>query len=329
MDNKSSMKSLSDSYLYQKYPKYQERMLDALMKDPIIDKTTDIFKDVIHDVERMKIISDPLSRILTSTNVLLLNCVNPLPRSLKIFASRDPRSKDPGIKIFIDVTNVITKNEKTGRYNIDDVKLLSYLMDAAVTMIYHKSATTLLKRSDLVQLATSAFAKMFTYIIDYLVKVSIQESNKIKTVYLSAMYFLEGVLSMNNPSGSAAVAKKIAGISDRESTMLEILIDKACNPRGGKSFNPYDSIKTFVTTLVNVLHLNDKIITTDIVVEKWLTQYGPGTVFGLEYFPAFSNALTDAYNGGYLNNQKTIEKVCGQEMLDYSKKIIDIIGSVV
>lgn len=329
MDNKYIMKSLSDSYLYQKYPRYQSLMLDAMMKDPIIDKTTDIFQDVLYDVRRMKIISDPLSRILTSTNVILLDCANPLPRSLKVFASRDPRSKDPGIKIFIDITNVITKNEKTGKYNVDDVKLLSYLMDAAVTMIYHKSATTLVKRNELVQLSANAFSKLFTYIIDYLVKVSIQESNKIKTIYLSAMYFLEGILSMNNPSGSAAVAKKIAGISEREATMLEILIDKACNPRGGKAFNPYDNIKTFVSTLVSVLHLNDKIITTDIVVEKWLTQYGPGTVFGLEYFPAFSNTLTDAYNGGYLNNQKTIEKVCGQEMLDYSKKIIDMISTIV
>lgn len=324
-----NLKSLSDSYLYQKYPKYQTLMMDAIMKDPALDKTTDSFADVIYEVKRAKVISESLAKILNSTNVILLDCEIPLPRSLKIFASRDPKSKDGGIKIFIDTTNVIEKDEKSGKYTVDDVKLLSYLMDAAITMIYHKTPSTILKRSELISTATTAFSKLFTFIIDYLVKVSIQESNKIKTIYLSSMYFLEGILKMNNPSSSKTLAKKIAGISDREASMIDILLDKASNPRGGVSIDPYESIKTFVSTLAQVMHLNEKIITTDIVVEKWLTQYGPGTVFGMEFFPSFSNTLTDAYNGGYLNNQKTIEKICGPEMVEYSKKVIDMINSVV
>jgi hypothetical protein len=48
----------------------------------------------------------------------------------------------------------------------------------------------------------------------------------------------------------------------------------------------------------------------------------------MEYFPAFSAMITDAYNGGYLNQQKTIEKVCGAEMVEYSKQVITLIGSI-
>ena len=157
-----NLKSLSDSYLYQKYPKYQTLMMDAIMKDPTLDKTTDSFADVIYDVKRAKVISESLAKILSSTNVILLDCEIPLPRSLKIFASRDPKSKDGGIKIFIDTTNVIEKDEKSGKYTVDDVKLLSYLMDAAVTMIYHKAPSTILKRSELISTATTAFSKLFT-----------------------------------------------------------------------------------------------------------------------------------------------------------------------
>ena len=325
------LKSYSDTYLYSKLPRYQKILIDAIMKDPIIDKKTDQFQDVIYEVKRMKMISEPLVRILTSTNVILLDCMNPLPRTFKVFASRDPKSKNPNeIKIFIDCTNVISKIEKTGEYKVDEIKLLSFLMNAAMTMVYHKSPGTITRRPGLIQAATTCFAKLFTFVIDYLAKVSIQESNKIKVLYLSSMYFLEGILKLDNPSSSSNLAKKIAAISDREANMIDILLDKACNPKGSKeTTDPYDNIKIFISTLTDIMHLNEKVISTDIVVEKWMQQYGPGTVMGMEYFPAFSNMITDAYNGGYLNQQKTIEKICGTDMVEYSKQVIDLIGTVV
>ena len=324
------LKSYSDSYLYSKYPNYQKLLLNAIMQDPVIDKSTNEFQDVVYEVKRMRVISDPLARILTSSNVVLLACNKPLPRSFKVFASRDPKSKDPSkIKIFIDCTNVIEKREKFGDYRVDEIKLLSYLMSAAITMVYHKNPSLLLKRSDLIQYSTICFSKLFTYIIDYLVKVSIQESNKIKTLYLSAMYFLEGVLRMDNIPSSSKLAKKIAGISEREANMIDILLDKYCHIRGGESIDPYENIKVFVSMLASVMKLNDKVIVLDTIVEKWMQQYGPGTVIGLEYFPIFSSMLTDAYNGGYINQQKTIEKVCGNDMVEYSKKVIDLISTIV
>lgn len=332
LNHDKSLKSYSDSYLYSKYPYYEKRLLDSIMKDPVIDKTTNEFQDVVYEVKRMKMISEPLIRILNSTNTILLDCDNPLPRTFKVFASRDPKSKDPSqIKIFIDCTNVISRRDKTGDYKVDDVKLLSYLMNGAVCMIYHKNFSIMTRRADLIQCATTCFAKLFTFVIDYLAKVSIQESNKIKVLYLSSMYFLEGILRMDNPSNSSKLAKKIAGISEREANMLDILIDRACNPNkgiSGSSIDPYENIKIFVRTLADVMHLNDKVITTDIIVEKWMQQYGPGTVFGLEYFPAFSAMITDAYNGGYLNQQKTIEKVCGADMVEYAKQVINVIGTI-
>ena len=59
-----------------------------------------------------------------------------------------------------------------------------------------------------------------------------------------------------------------------------------------------------------------------------MRQFGPGTVFGLEYYPAFSAMITDAYVGGYLNNQKTIEKICGKDMVQYSKDVITMLGTI-
>ena len=50
--------------------------------------------------------------------------------------------------------------------------------------------------------------------------------------------------------------------------------------------------------------------------------YGPGTLFALEYYPALAATITDAYCGAYLNNQKTIEKICGRDMIEFAKQVI-------
>ena len=60
-----------------------------------------------------------------------------------------------------------------------------------------------------------------------------------------------------------------------------------------------------------------------------MQQFGPGTVFGLEYLPALSAMLTDAYSGGYLNQQKTIEKICADNMVEYNKSLFTMLDSTI
>lgn len=323
-------KSYSDCYLYRKYPLYQKRLMDAIMKDPIIDKADPAFKDVIYEVKRTRV-SDSLIKILNSTNVILLDCENPLPRAFKVFCAKDLRSKTPISKVFIDCTGVITKTASSAEYRTEDIKLISYLINSGVCMAYHKNPSLILRRSSMISKSTECFAKAFTFIIDYLAKVSIQESNKIKVMYLSSMYFLYGVLQLDGKK-SRDLAKKISGLSDREATMIDILLDKFMTKSTGvtgKDASPFKDIKTFISALREVMHLSEKVIATDMIVEKWLAQYGPATIFGLEYFPAFSAMMTDAYNGGYLNQQKTIEKVCGSSMVEYAKEVLRFIDTIV
>lgn len=331
-DNKHELKTYSDTYLYQSYPKYQKILLDAIMKDPIIDKSTKEFEDVVYEVKRTKLMSESLVRILNSTNTILLDPVNSLPRSFKVFCSKDPKDRKNlnSIKVFIDCSGVISKKKDSREYSINDIVLVSYLMQAGINMVYFKSFSKhILTKASLIESCAKCFTKLFTHIIDYLAKVSIQESSKIKTMYLASKYFYKGILNLDNENYNKSCLK-IAGISEREATMLDILIERAAKEKGmtAAEANPYMDIKTFIRAMAETLKLNDKVITTDIVVEKWMTQYGPGTVMGIEYFPALSAMLTDAYNGGYVNSQKTIEKVCGADMVDYTKQVINLINSI-
>ena len=44
----------------------------------------------------------------------------------------------------------------------------------------------------------------------------------------------------------------------------------------------------------------------------------------LVQFTDFANMLTNCYVGAYLNNQKMIEKVTGQSMVEFVKTILSI-----
>ena len=188
MKNPTDIKTYSDTYLYQKYSLYNKRLTDAIMKDPLIEKADESFKDVIYEVKRSRV-SSSLLTILTSRNTMLLECIDPLPRAFKVFVARDIKSKERNIKVFIDCTGVIMKDKKYPQYVINETKLISYLINAGISMIYHKNFNSITRSSNIVTYSTEAFSKLFTFVIDYLTKVSIQESSKIKVLYLSAMYF--------------------------------------------------------------------------------------------------------------------------------------------
>lgn len=322
------LKSYSDAYLYSKYPMYSKKLTDAIMQDPMIDKSTTAFGDIEHEIKRTRV-SDGLVRILKSPNTVLLDCDDPLPKAFKVFCARDFRSLDKRIKVFIDCSGVITKAKTSSALIVDEMKLVSYLVDAAVCMVYHKQYSKIQRQNSIVVGAAICFAKCFTFVIDYITKVSIQETSKAKVLYLSAMYFLQGVMGFDDEK-SHPIAKKIAEISDREADMLNLLMDKAARIKdiSKKDTDPYDNIKSFVNALREVMHFNSHTVTLDTVVERWMTQYGVSTVLGMEYFPAFSAMMTDCYNGAYLNNQRSIEAVCKVDMVKYSKDIIAMIDSI-
>lgn len=362
LDKNARIKSYMDTYLYSKYPKYSEKLTKAIMEDEVIDKATDAFKDVVYEIKRAKV-SDSLVRILNSSNVVLLDCAEPLPRAFKVFCAKDYKSPDKRTKIFIDCTKVITKSKTSQDLIVDETKLISYLINAGATMIFHKATDKILNNTALIIELATCFAKSFTHVIDYLLKISIQETSKNKTLYLSASYFLQGIINYNEQR-SLEIAQKIAGINDREANMINLLLYKIAKKdllkeeyyfnapyRDEKTYipesiyengslekgpnvaledlNPYDNLKSFIIAMREVMHFDPRVIRDDIIIEKWMTLFGPGTVFGLEYFPAMSAMITDAYVGGYLNSQKAIESVCKVNMVSYAKQLITLIERTV
>lgn len=310
------MKTYSSTYLYTKFPNFEKTMIDFIMKSDEIDKKSEKFDDIKADFKRRQV-SNNLVKILESNRVVLLYNSSGTIRALKTIVSKDLRNGTNDKVVYVDCTNLISVNKESGMYVCSNINvLISYIVDAMVALIYTEKPNMLTNNHDIREIGAMAFSSLFTHIIDYICKVSIAGNNKDKCNYMASKYFLVNILGLDPQSDAVStISKKISGLSDREIDVIKVLADDDC----------YDNIKNFINSVAQVVKYPK--LTIDIFLEKWLFKYGEGTMFALEYFPAFSNMLTDAYVGAYINNQNTIEQVANRYMVEFTKRILQIGGN--
>lgn len=309
-------KTYAATYLYGQYSEYEKQTLAFMMNSSEIDKDTDDFEDIKYEVKKRQV-SNSLVKVLESKDVILLTNDIPLSKAFKVFCARDLKGPNKSkMKVFIDCSNIIKKDSKTGRYvckgnNIDI--FISYLVSAMITKIYYSSEGIIASNSKIKTIGAKAFALLFTHVVDYACKINTMPANKSKCLYLTSLYYLSNLIGEDSTSDRCrSIAKKVSGLSDRDAGIIDIQLKS----------DSFLNIKYFAETLSEILRLNK--LTLDVIVERWMTIYGTGTVFALELFPAFSNMVTDAYVGAYLNNQKTIEKVLGTSMTEFTKTLLSI-----
>ena len=309
-------KTYSNTFIYTKFP-YEEHIFRFLVNANRIDKESPKFEDIKYEFKKRQI-DNCLLKVLNSKNVILCTSETlPLNTQFRVMCARDPKFKsNTDYKIFIDCTGLIVL-DKDGNYKCRNIDILiSHIVNAMVSMIYHKAENQILS-TQLITDSMEAFANLFTHVIDYLAKISVIPSTKSKCQFLSCMYFTENIIQKEFNTNYQHIAGKITNLSEREQEMIMLQCD-------GSDFN---DIKSFVTKLAEVIKV--PALKIDNVIDKWMYLYGANTVFGLEYYPALSAMLTDAYCGAYINNQKTIEKVVGNTLVSYTKNVIAKGGTLV
>lgn len=307
---KTTPKRLSDSYLYG-VSDYEKNLYKFFVQSKVLDKTEDGFEDIRYDVKRGQN-STALMKVFDSNNVVFLTNTVALPRSFKVFAASDIKSGDNKTKIFIDVTGVIKLIN--GKYVVtrnDLDKLVSYLMSALAYLIYYADADRIINNTRLLDTGSKAFAELFTYAIDSL-RVGGVDRLREKCLYLGSVYYQVSILRKDFTDSVTNRAKKISGLSTRDIEILEVSLDG----------NTFKDIFHFVQTISRVIRAEG--LKLDNFIEKWLFVFGPGTQFATELYPAFSSMVTNAYCGGYLNNQKVIEKILGRTLVEYSVALLQL-----
>lgn len=310
---RDKFKTFADTYIYQQTDVYEKKLLEYIMEAERIDKNSSGFENIKSRVKTRQVTSI-LYKILENDNVVLMHSFKPLPKAFRVTAMKDLKagSGDNHIKVFIDCSSIMTNTG--GIWSTTDIDVfLSYLASAVVYYVYFRDRNKMIYNTELSRKGAGAFSILFTNIIDYLYKISQIDLNREKCIYMSIMYYMTNILGRGFADDSVkSLAKKLSRLSDNQinSILLEFHEDDCIN------------IKTFVDAVKNSLKIEG--LTIDAFIEKWIFLYGTGTMFALEYLPAFSTMMTDTYVGAYINNQRTIENIVGKDMVDFSKALFRI-----
>lgn len=310
-------KTYSQTYLFSQYGEYEKKIYEFIVNAERIDTKGAEFDDILYDIKRRKI-SDHLAKIITSDNVVIgINNSRALPKAFKVFVAADIKDNSK-VKVFIDATDCVVY--KNGVYVCNKLDwLISYIINAMTAFIYVKAENKLLGNSSILKDGCDAWVRCFSYIIDRMYKISTVPQIKRRVDYLAAIYYQTAIMCKDithNEDSIKANAIRVANIDSSDARVVDIMIQD----------HDFDNIYTFVNALGRIIQLKD--IKTGNIVSYWMNAFGSGTVFALEYFPAFSAMMTNTYVGAYLDQQMSIEKVAGQSMIKFTKTILQIGASV-
>lgn len=303
---KSKVKNFSDTFLYG-MGDYEKNLFSYIMHATRIPKDNKIFEDLKLDIKKQRT-SEFLLKVLLSDKTVLCYNEKALPRAFKVFCAKDV--KDNGqLKVFIDVTGIITGELDNLNYTYGNIPIIiSYLMSGAFSMIYYADPTKYFNKTSLVTSGTKCFSSLVYHIIDYL-RIG-ADNNKSKIKYMAAKYFQLCIMNRPETESVENISKRISGISETEINIIELHTE---------GIDIFKNIDTFVKGLSKVLKADR--LTTDVFIDKWMYNYGMGMQFACELFPSFVTMMVYAYVGAYLNNQKTIEKIVGRDMVDFIQEL--------
>ena len=270
------------------------------------------------DIKHRKI-NDALIKVLKSDNVIIgIKPGKSLPKAFKVFVAKDVR-EDKKLKTFIDVSDcVFTKN---GVYVCNHIDwIISYLINAMTSYIYAMLETKFTNNSSIIKYGGDAFVRCFSYIIDRIYKISTVQSLRKKVEYVAALYYQINILGKDyskNFDSIKTTAMRISKIDAKDANIVDILLNDSC----------FLDIELFTENLARMFKFKD--LSVSLILEKWMSAFGTGTIFALEFFPAFSMMMTNTYIGGYIDQQNSIEKIAGPSLVEFSKTILQIGASVV
>lgn len=307
-------KNLSDLYLYRKYPAYDKNLFGFVMNAERINSNSEEFEDILYDIKRRKT-GDTIIKVLNSQNTVLgIQPGKALPKALKVFVAKDVKEDKTKEKVFIDLSDCVFM--KNGSYQCNHIEwIIAYLINAMVSFIYAKAEAKLTNNSSIVKDGGEAFVKLFSYIIDRIYKISTVQSLRKRVEYMAALYYQINLLGKDYSKyydSIKATAMRISDIENKDAQIVDIMIEES----------DFLDIEHFINSLSRIFKFND--LSYSIVLDKWMQAFGTGTMFALEFFPAFSMMLTNTYVGGYIDQQLSIEKVTGQSMVKFVKTILEI-----
>lgn len=308
---KAIAKNYSSTYLYSK-GEYERNLISFLIKSGVVDKTSESFQDIVYEVKKRQETTSLVNVLLRNDVVLVYNPGNAAPRTFKVFTASDIKNGNKNIKkIYIDVTDIFDIEGHNYKCKKVDV-LIAHLISAMNQIIYYKAPERIVNNSNILNHGTEAFVDMFNYVLGFLRVNSYYGIGRDRILYLIALYYQICIMGKDPTDSVKNLARKVSKISAKDAEVVDILWKD----------EDMQNINTFITALSRITKSEE--LTTELFIDKWIYLFGVSTVFAPELYTAFATALTDCYSGTYINNLKTIEKVCGNSMLDFTNALFKI-----
>ena len=318
MAQQLNCKLINETFIFKQYKdEYEKSILNFIHGGTLIDVKSDEFADVAYDVKKSQV-GGFLVAAMESKSIRLYISKHPLNRSTRVVTAKDVKGGNGKYVVYVDCSQILDK--KDGKYVCNNIKqLVAYLLDASVNLMYFSGYRGIISKSSTIKAGSYAFASLFNNVINYLFKTNSVSNIHNRCVFLASQYFIRNIMGGAKDTYEYAnntdFSKQIARISEREVELIETYINK----------DSFRNIDNFVKMLREALKLQK--LTTEAVIAAWVKLYTPSTLFALEYFPAFSSMMTNAYIGCYLNNQSTIEKVTNRGLPEYVKSILETGGN--
>lgn len=308
-----AVKGYADTFIYGKKDpsgySAEAGLVEFIMKADRIDKNSEAFSRIDNDV-KVRQTTAVLYRILMRDDVVLCIGKKELPASFKVFEARDIRSNGKTPKVFIDLTGIVKLDN--GYFVCKEIdKLCAYLISAMIYLTYHHGYDRLVTNNTVIKSSAICFTKLFTGVFDNL-RVTGYNENRMKISYIVAVYYLYNIMG-KDLSSAQKIATTLFSMNNKETNAYDYYYEEDKH---------FVNIDTFITFLAEMFKL--KGMTTDVFLNRWLYMYGKGTLYGPELLPAFLSVITNAYSGSYINQQKTIENMCGRDMVTLSTELLRI-----
>lgn len=283
------------SYFFNITDQYKVRITDNIK-----------FGDDISNSQDLEVIMERLNKKYTIPKYLNDFCKS---KSLKFIYSKSPNpkgiplvsmDKNNSIVIYLNCSNILFKNKSTNKLECrDDSILLHYLYSSIFTYSILKYPNMFLRKSEFVLYSTKIYSNLFTYVYEYLYKLSSNLYSYDKLKFLSCLFFQHNILGIEL-NDAVRNSSKISGLSNQKiiDGMMMRVADEYIK---GDFSNFFKNIKDIIDIR--------KEVELSLFVEKYMSLYGEGTQFMLELISPFIDNITAISDNIFVNNKTTIEKI--------------------
>lgn len=271
---------------------YRTRVENSIKNSEDI-KSTEDFKLIMDRINNRFTIPKYLNDFCNSKNLKFIYTKNNTPpKGFNVITTTN--------LVYIDCSNILFKNSKTGKYECrEDSILLHYIWDAITSYTINKYPGMFLRKSEFIMYSTKTFMDMFVYTYEYIYKLSSNLYSYDKLKYITAIYFQMNHLGLSYEESSKN-AIKFSEINPTVASSLDMKID---------SEKMFEGFLSFFNNIKNIIEIR-KEIDIQVFTQKWMSLYGEGTQFSLELLLPFISLITSVSDNIYIFNKNTIEKVC-------------------